>query len=173
MFRIKYERWCLAVLFTVPALIQAEALSEPSVTHLAAIDKSEPEKSKNYEPVSGKNGSPTKRITVGGSRGSGKKAELSIYIPADFIVPSMNKGFVWELSEDIGKPVRFVIVTDAKTEPVYDEILPAPFPAKKNTTSASNLTTGVEYEWIMYICQNANCAPMPDEVARTTFRLAE
>lgn len=170
MFRLDLKQLCSALIFLIPALSAADSINNRS---LAVTEGTSDAIGNNFEPEAGDNGSPTKKITVGGSRGSSEGAELSIYIRPDFTIPSVKEGFVWELNQGISDPIRFLIVTDTETEPVFDTIMPPPIAAKKYITSPTSLTKGIEYQWIMYICPNANCALVPPDVTRTTFKLAQ
>lgn len=126
----------------------------------------------DHVPDSGDNGKPAIRITVGGSRGSGEKAELSIYIPSNFMFSTTAPKFLWELSKPVNTAVRFLISTPEQTEPIVNKIISGPLAATLHTTSPGPLPSSLEYQWMMYICKTKACSSMASDLARVRFQIS-
>lgn len=133
-------------------------------------DKSTIPATRNYEPDSGDQGQPSTMTTVGGSRGDPDSPGLTAYIPTNYKIDSKDPYFTWMINEPTSKPIRFLLISDRDTDPVFQKTYTAPHSREKVVTKTPVLEPGESYTWIIFVCDTPSCYGSSEGSLRLTFR---
>lgn len=133
-------------------------------------DKSTIPATRNYEPDSGEKGQPSTMTTIGGSRGDPDSIGLTAYIPENYKIKSKDPTFTWMVNDPTNKPIKFLLISDKETDPVFQKTYTAPHDRGKMVTKTPPLEQGESYTWIMFVCDTPSCYTSSAGSLRLNFR---